>query len=172
MTKIGHNFPPPDELPLPEDVQPGPGWTERMLEMADHIGAYRTLLLVDRFGGMRIYIPADWTRGKSYEGKGSIRDVVGDKAARVLSEIYRREFFLVPTAKHALARARRHAVIASVRAGDISGADAAKMLKTTRPYLSHLVNGTDEGTEDGELPPRTGRGFPGQLDMFGDDQEA
>lgn len=172
MTKMGHNFPPPDELPIPEDVRPGPGWTERMLEMADHIGPYRTLLLIDRFGGMRIYIPADWTKGKRYEGKGSIRDVVGDQAAKILSEIYRREFFLVPTAKHALSRARRHAVIASVRAGDISGADAAKILKTSRPYLSYLVNETDEGMDGGEMPRRNGRGLAGQLDMFGEGEEA
>jgi hypothetical protein len=168
VSKIGHNFPPPDELPIPEDVQPGDGWTERMLEMADHIGPYRTLLLVDRFGGMRIYIPADWTKGKVYEGRGSIRQVAGDEAARILSDIYRREYIVVPTAKAAVARARRGAVIASVRQGDMSGAGAAKLLGTSRTYLSHLVNQTDEGLAPGETP-RSSHRHAGQPDLFGEE---
>jgi hypothetical protein len=168
VSKMGHNFRSADELPIPQDVQPGDGWTERMLEMADHIGAYRTLLLVDRFGGMRIYVPADWTKGKDYEGKGSIREVVGDEAARILSDIYRREYIVVPTAKTALARARRGGIIALVREGGITGADAAKLLKTSRTYLSYLVNQTDEGMAPGEAP-HSSRRHAGQPDLFGED---
>ena len=50
MNRPGHNFPPVDQLPIPENVQPGPGWTDQMREMADHIGAYPTMLIVDRYG--------------------------------------------------------------------------------------------------------------------------
>lgn len=171
MSKIGHNFPKPDDLPIPRDIQPDDSWTDRMLEMAEHIGPYRTLLLVDRFGGMRIYFPADHTRGKVYMGKGSIRDVVGDEAAEILSRVYRREFFLVPTGKTALARARRRDIIASVRAGDTTGAEAARILETSRPYLSYLVNQTDEGKDQGEQPRPGGRRDTAQPDLFGDEQD-
>jgi hypothetical protein len=168
MSKIGHNFPPSQALPIPEDVRPGPGWTERMLEMAEHIGAYRTLLLAQAFGGERIYIPADFRAGKVYPGRGSIREVVGDEAARILSDVYGREYFWFPTAKTALARARRAPVIASVRAGDISAADAARMVGISRTYIAHLLNETREGLADDELPARARR-CPGQMDLFAED---
>lgn len=168
MSRIGHNFPPMDGLPIPEDVQPGPGWTDRMVEMADHIGAYRTLLLVERFGGMRIYIPAEYDRGKVYEGKGSIRDVIGEEAAQTLSRVYRREFFQVPTARHAIARARRQGIIASVRARRITASEASRILGTSRTYLSHLVNQTEEGCADGDPPPCP-RTSSSQMDLFGDE---
>lgn len=173
MSRIGHNSFAAgiEELPIPEDVQPGPGWTEQMLEMADHIGAYRTLLLVDRFGGMRIYIPADPAKGKVYEGRGSIRDVVGVEAAKILSRVYRREYLSIPTARHALSRARRQGLIASVRSKDITASEAARRLGTTRSYMSHLVNRTDEGADEGEMPLRCGR-HAGQPDLFGDGDEA
>lgn len=170
--RIGHNSGAVDALPIPEDVRPGPGWTDQMLEMADHIGAYATLRLVDAFGGQRIYIPADPARGKVYPGIGSIRDVIGDEAAVMLSEVYRREYLLIPTAKYALAHARRSAIVANVREGRMTAADAVRMLKTSKSYLSHLVNHTDEGRdgEEGDLA-RTGRkSHPGQLHLFGDEE--
>jgi hypothetical protein len=119
-----------------------------MLEMADHIGAYMTLLLVDRFGGMRIYVPKDFTRGKVYRDRGSIREVIGDEAARKLSEIYTTEYLHIPTGRLALAQARRAPILAAVRAGRMSGNDAAKLLRTSRNYLARLVNQTREGMED------------------------
>jgi hypothetical protein len=166
VVEIDHNSfsAQPAEPPIPEDVRAGRGWTEQMLEMADHIGAYRTLLLVERFGGMRIYIPADPAKGKTYEGRGSIRDVVGDEAAGILSRIYRREYLSIPTARHALSRARRQGLIASARAKEITVAEAARELGTTRSYMSHLVNHTDEG-EDVGSPTRRGRPA-GQKDLF------
>jgi hypothetical protein len=118
-----------------------------MLEMADHIGPYATLLLVERFGGMRIYVPKDYAKGKSYPDRGSIREVVGEEAARKLSQIYCREYLAIPTGRTALARARRAPIIAAVRSGNMTGGDAARMLRVARPYLSHLVNHTAEGTD-------------------------
>jgi hypothetical protein len=117
-----------------------------MLEMADHIGPYATLLLVDRFGGMRLYVPADHSKGKVYEGRGSVLELIGEEAARQLSAVYRREYVMIPTARFALARARRAPTLAAVRAGRLSGADAARFLRVSRTYLSHLVNHTDEGS--------------------------
>lgn len=159
--RIGHNSGAVDALPIPEDVRPGPGWTDQMLEMADHIGAYATLCLVEAFGGQSIYVPADPKRGR-------IRDVIGAVAAEKLSFIYRREYLAVPTARYAISRARRQGLIASARAGDISVSEAARLLRTSRPYASHLVNKTDEGREEGELEPGCRRSIPGQMDLFGD----
>lgn len=143
---------------------------------------------------MRVYIPADYTRGKAYEGRGSIRQVIGDRAAEILSDVYRREYLLIPTAREALDRARRAPIIAAVRSGDMTATDAAKALSTSRPYMSYLVNQRDEWDlplhgedrarvlqalgrrdprdhpEDWEdVPCRGRRGLPGQMDLFGDE---
>lgn len=172
MSKIGHNFAAAHDLEIPKDVRPGPGWTPLMFEMAAHIGPYLTLVLVDRFGGQRIYFPVDPARGKFYQGIGSIQDVVGTQAAATLSHVYRREYVPIPTARHALRRARRQALIASARAGDITVSEAARKITTSRPYMSYLVNQTDEGAEGGEMPALQRQRSPGQMDMFGDEDDA
>jgi hypothetical protein len=160
MSSIGHNFPPPDQLPIPQDVRPDRFWTEQMLEMAEHIGAYCTLLIVDRYGGEQLYIPVDPSKSK-------LRDLIGAEAAATMSHVYGREVLQIPTAKHALARARRQAIIASVKAGDMSGGDAARILRTSRSYLAFLVNQSDEAAEGEDRRPS--RGHPGQLHLFGDE---
>jgi hypothetical protein len=45
------------------------------------------------------------------------------------------------------------------------------MIGTTRPYLSFLVNQTDEGAEDGDAPRRHGTASRNQMDLFGDADE-
>lgn len=171
MSNVAHRFAAAEELPIPQDAQVGPGWTAQMIEMADHIGAYATLLLIDRFAGMSLYIPADWTRGKVYDGRGSIREIVGDRAAQILSHVYRREYLELPTAHHAIARAKRAPIIAAVRQGRMTITEAARKLRSRRPYISQLVNQSDEGSEGaaGELPI-AGHRDPGQPDLFGDDE--
>jgi hypothetical protein len=164
---IGHNGA-PEDLPIPEDARPGPGWTEQMLEMADHIGAYRTLLLVDRFGGMRIYVPADPERGKSYPGKGSIRDCIGKDAAAKLSEIYRREYLSIPTARNALLRARRAPVLAKALEGEMTISEAARIVGTTRPFASQMVKELGEASEADPASERRRAERRAQFDMFGD----
>lgn len=168
MTKLAHDFAGAAALPLPDEIRPGPGWTEQMLEMADHIGAKATLQFVERFGGHKIYIPADPHNGKI---AGTIRDAIGAHATAILCRVYRREYIEVPAARYALARARRHAVIAAVRAGDISVMDAALILKTRRTYLSFLVNQTDEGLPSDGAPHRSAHRMPGQMDLFGADED-
>lgn len=130
-----------DDIPLPQDVVPGPGWTGQMREMAAHIGPYATLLVVDRFGGQDVYIAADPARNV-------LRDLIGADKAAIMSRVYRRERLQIPTAKLALRRARRQPVIAMARAGDISIAKAAQILKSQRSYVSWLVNHGDEGDVD------------------------
>lgn len=129
-----------DTLAIPQDIRVGEGWTSQMREMADHIGAYATLMVCEHFGGQDVYIAADPDRNV-------LRDVIGPEKARIMSQVYRRETIAVPMARLALARARRGAVIALARRGEITIRAAAQVLKTTRSYMSHLVNHGDEGDD-------------------------
>jgi hypothetical protein len=126
-----------------------------MLEMSDFIGPYATVLMVKAFGGQRIYIPADHLRGKRYRGIGTIVDVIGEDAAAELSKIYRREYVWLPKGKAVMARARRAPFLAAIRAGLMSATLAARILGTSRTYMSHLVNATDEGTAVEPAPPQS-----------------
>ncbi|HEX8224500.1 MAG TPA: hypothetical protein VF605_11850 [Allosphingosinicella sp.] len=170
MSKYGDDFRKGASLVIPEDIQPGPGWTEQMLELADHIGNRATLQLVERFGGEQLYVPVDPHSG---DVAARIREVIGARATEILCKVYRREFIEIPAAKYALARAQRHDIIAAVRSGDISVSRAARILGTSRTYLSFLVNQTDEGTEGaGWSASRSGTvRLPGQLDLFGEPED-
>ena len=168
MSRLGHkSFFAGAELPIPEDASPGPGWTEQMLEMAAHIGPYRTLQLVECFGGSRIYVPQDPTRAKSY---ASVVDCIGAAAADKLSKIYGREYLEVPTARYAVARAKRAPLLAEVRAGRVTVSDAARRLKSSRPYVSYLINDTDEGKRRaGSIPLPPPERDPAQIELFGEE---
>ncbi|MEA3017340.1 MAG: hypothetical protein QOI38_2062 [Sphingomonadales bacterium] len=160
--RIGHNSS-LDQLPIPEDVRPGPGWTEQMVEMADHIGPYKTMLIVEKYGGQQIYISADPARNV-------LRDLIGAAAAATMSHVYRRERLEIPTAKYAVARARRRSLIARCRANELTITEAARILGTSRTYLSELVNNSDEATDDEAEPPRGRYDIPGQMQLFGEDE--
>jgi hypothetical protein len=151
-----------DELPIPENVTPGPGWTSQMVEMADHIGPYATLLFVERYGGQQLFFTQSFV-------DGDLARLIGQEAAQTLREVYRGERVLMPTAKQAVAYAKRQPILAAVRAGDLTGQEATRILKTSRTYVSHLLNNTSEGT--GVTPPpefrsRRRRIDPRQIDMF------
>ena len=87
-----------DELPIPADVRPGPGWTQQMTEMADHIGAYTTLCIVARYGGTQVYIGRDPARSPFAE-------VVDAATAAAIADIYGGNRLLVPVGRVAIARA-------------------------------------------------------------------
>jgi hypothetical protein len=72
----------------------------------------------------------------------------------------------VPVGRAALDEARRAGVIAAIREKKMTIADAVPILKTSRSYLSHLVNGTSEGEEAAPYVPKRSRVDPRQLDMF------
>lgn len=167
MSRIGHNFAAAGELPIPEDVQVTSLWPPLLVEMAAHLGPYCTLLLADALGGRRIYIPADADRGKSYDGIGSLTDILGSAGARILSDIYGREYLDLPKARAALAEARRGPIIAQIRAGEMTVAEGAIRLDTTRQNLSRLINRGDQAQLGGTA--RRIAGAAGQLDMFGED---
>lgn len=155
-----------DDIPIPPDVVPDSSWSARMLEMADHIGPYATLRIVEAFGGEKRYITADPL-------KNPFRELIGDEAAAILSQVYRREYYSVPVCGTALRRARRAGVLAAVRDKSITAADAARILRTSRTYLSYLVNQTSEGNNVVPFTPRIRtRVDPRQLDIFACDPEA
>jgi hypothetical protein len=145
-------------IPIPADVEPGPGWCAMMREMANHIGARATLMIVERHGGESLYIPAD-------ASKNPFLPLIGAQKAKALSWVYRRETITIPTARYALARARRAPILAAARAGDITVGDAARALGVRRDYASKLLNKSDEGTTARPItrPVRDDR----QIDMFG-----
>lgn len=126
------------ELPIPQDVRPGRGWCPLMREMADHIGAYDTLVIVEAFGGRKVYVPADASRSP-------FLPLIGMEKAQTLSWVYRRETLELPTGGYALARARRAGILASVREGSLTVSQAARILGVRRDYASRLIARTDEG---------------------------
>lgn len=148
-----------EDIPIPTDVRVTRRWTEQMCEMAAHIGPYRTLLVIDTLGGQEIHVPSKPERNR-------LAEVIGDEGAIIMSRIYGGNLLRVPVGKPALNEARRAGVIAAIRANRMSIAAAAPILRTSRSYLSHLVNATDEGEDAVPLVPRRPRHDPRQLDMF------
>lgn len=153
----GGELPRLDQLPIPVDVVPGPGWTAQMREIADHIGAYATLRIIAAFGGRQVYVSRD-------PAASPFREVIAGEEASILADVFGGNRLLVPVGRVPLARARRAVVIAAVRARRVTGADAARILGTSRTYLSHLVNETDEGREIGAT--ERAKALPAQLDLF------
>lgn len=136
------------DFPIPQEARSGgPGWGAQMIEMADHIGARATLLICENFGGRNVYIPLDPALNPFIE-------IIGEKKAAIISQVYPRERLAIAAAKIALNMARRAGVIAAVRAGQLSLADAAIIMGTDHTYASHLLNHTDEGVgvAPAELP--------------------
>jgi hypothetical protein len=152
-------LPEPVELTIPRDVAPGPGWSAQMREMAEHIGAYETLLICDRYGGQEIYIPADASRNP-------FLPLIGAAKARTLSWVYRRDTLAIPTAGYALRYARRAGLMAALRAGRVTVADAARILSLRRDYVSKLLNQTGEGSDAPPAPIGLPRADPRQITIF------
>lgn len=155
-----------EDLPIPEGVRPGPGWTDAMVEMADHIGAYAVMQIVERFGGLEIYVPLDPARGV-------LAEVIGTHKAAIMSETYGRERLSVPVAAYALRHARRQGIVAAVRAKQLSLTEGAAILRTSRTYLSGIVNATDEGREaPPHVPSRRPPSQPELFDEIGEHEQA
>lgn len=150
------------DLPIPKDARVTRRWTEQMCEMAAHIGAYRTLLVIDALAGQVVKIPKRMEFNR-------LEAVIGKDGAEIMSRIYGGNVLQVPVGRAALNEARRAGVIAAIRARKMTIADAVPILETSRSYISHLVNQTSEGSDAAVyVPPRRGRDDR-QLDMFGGD---
>ncbi|WP_454280232.1 hypothetical protein [Sphingomonas sp. Marseille-Q8236] len=135
------------DLPIPNDVRPGRGWTPFMLEMAAHVAPKHVLTLVDRFGGQVVYVPI------AVE-KSPFLDVLPMDTVATIARVYGREKLDIPTAREALARARRAPVIAAVRAGRLTRNEAARMIGSSRRYVAYLANQTNEADDAPVFVPR------------------
>lgn len=151
-----------DDMPIAADVRPGKGWTPQMIEMAEHIGAYATLLISQAFGGQGLYIPLD-------PEKNMFRDVIGPEKAAIVSQVYGGERLIIPLAHAAIHRAKRAPIVAAVRARELTIGEAAIVLKMRRDNLSRLVNASDEALDTPPLRLGRRKGDPRQMDMFADD---
>jgi hypothetical protein len=148
-----------DELPIPTDVRVTNKWTDQMREMEAHIGAFRTLQIIDALGGQQIDIPSDPANNR-------MASVIGDEGAAIMSRIYGGNKLWVPVGRAALNEARRGGIIAAIRARKMTIAEGAPILKTSRSYLGYLVNKTDEGEEVAPYVPKRSRHDPRQIEMF------
>lgn len=147
------------DIPIPLDVRPTKGWTEQMVEMADHIGAYATMQIVAHFGGQTVYIPVN-------PSGNPFRDLIGPAKAEIISRVYGPYKFQVPTARHAVNLARRGGVLRLVRQREMTARDAAIILGTSRSYLSHLLKSDEDAAPPALLPRKAAPVDPRQIDIF------
>ena len=146
------------DLPIPKDARVTSKWPAQMVEMADHIGAYPTLMVIDHFGGQQVRVPLDPDRNP-------FRDVLGPDLAATFSRVYGGNELELPVAKPARDEARRAPVLASVRNKDMSVREAAKILGTARTYVAQLVNRSREAV-NAEPLRRPSRSDDRQIDLF------
>ena len=131
------------DLPIPTDAVQNRYWTDAMCEMAAHIGPVATLQIVDVFGGLELYIPVNPERCAAYT-------VIGADKCAILCAIYTSERLPIPVGASAVRYAKIAPILAGVRARQISLTDAVVILKaagikTSRSYLSGIINKTDQG---------------------------
>lgn len=146
------------DLPIPADAQVTRKWPAQMVEMADHIGAYHTLRLIDAKGGEQVRVPRDPERSP-------FRGVLDARLCRVMAQVYGANELELPVGRAVLNEARRAPVLASVRNGDMTVREAARILGTARTYVSELVNRTAEAS-GAEPLRRPKRGDDRQIEMF------
>ena len=125
-------------LPIPPDVTETAYFSPLMLDLAGHIGVYDTLRLCDAFGGRYLYLAL---RGP----KDELVDLLGRDKAELMCRIYGLETLLVPTARAALAHARRAPILRQVMSGERSAHDAAAMIDTSVEYIYKLVKQLRDG---------------------------
>jgi hypothetical protein len=127
--------PPLSDLPIPQDVAVDETWCWTLHEMADHMGAFAVLQLVDQIGGLQLYIP------KSADG-WFVSDIIGRAAADILAHIYIGEKLDLPVGRTELFGARAGPLIAAIRADQMTYTEAAFALHTSRKHIWHLVKRT------------------------------
>lgn len=160
----GEAAPGEGDLPIARDVTPNRHWTDSMREMAAHIGAYETMLIVDRFGGM----PLLTTKNPELCGAWPL---IGAEKTRILCKVYVREAIQVPVAHAAIRHAKMQGVVAAIRARRLTLSEAVMVLReggvrTSTIRLNKLVNQTDEGLGIDPWTPRRSATDPAQTSIF------
>lgn len=152
---------PASPLPIPEDVSETVHFSPLMHDIASHIGVHDTLRLCDAMGGRYLYLAL---RGP----REDLVQLLGRDKAETMCRIYGLETLLVPTARAALAYARRKPVLLRFMAGEITAAAAAELIDTSIEYIYKLAKQEREGLiERGLPPPRRARIVdPRQTDLI------
>lgn len=149
------------DLPIPDDVRPDRSWSELMLHMAAHIGPRATLALCDRHGGRVLAVSPNTVE--------RLADVLTPVERTNFAHAFAGERLSIPVASRPILHAKRAGIVAAVRAGRLTGADAAVICRTPRRHISKLVNQTQEGSDAAPIVPLPQRAHdPRQLDMFAD----
>lgn len=149
-----------DDLPIPADVTVGAYWAPLMVEIADHIGAHATLRLIARFGGENIRISRAMRRNPFVE-------VIGEEAATIFCKAFHGEKLDLPVGRSALWHARAAPLLARVRAGDLTIADASRILRVARTRIHALLaQGDAAGAPPRRRRRRGAEPDPRQIDMF------
>lgn len=144
------------DLPIPEDAVVDETWCETMRTMAEYIGAYDTLRLVDALGGLNVRFALN-PRPNS-----RVVQAVGMDLARRIGQFYNDNKMNLPVGHKALKRARLRPILTKVRTGEMSTQEAAILTRLTRNCISNYVRkGYDR--LPGELPKRKD---DRQFDMF------
>ena len=146
------------DLPIPADVKPTHKWPAQLVEISDVIGPCAALRLIDRFGGQQVRVPKDPERSP-------FREVLDARQVKIMAQIYGNDRLELPVARAALDEARRAPILASVRNGDMTVREAAKIIGTARTYVAQLVNRSDEAC-DAQPLRRPKRGDDRQIEMF------
>lgn len=132
------------DIPIPPNIRPDESWPPSLVEVADHVGAYNALLLVERFGGDRFRVASDYKLSPLFA-------IWPPSVVEHFHFNFAHELFWVPTAKTALNRARRGAVLAAVRAGTLTGNDAAVILETSRRQVGTMLHYYGEGLDSAPI---------------------
>lgn len=151
------------DIPIPDDVQPDTSWSQLLLEIAEIIGPRDTLRLVDAIGGREVYFAKS---GPMPE----LLQLFGNEKAEALNYHFMGDWFELPTAKLALTRARRGAIIAAVRDEKMTAGQGASILNIGTRYMRHLVKRGEEGQDAVPLLLKR-KVDPRQIDMFPDNND-
>ena len=151
-----------DDFPIPEDVKADPKWPPIMLDMAAHVGAHATLLIVDTYAGQEVYVPLDVTRSP-------FRDIVDEQRVATMAHVFGRQRIRIPAGRLQLDKARRAGIVAAIRADKMTISEGAAIIRMPRRHMETLIKKTDEATDAEPVAmlvrPRDTR----QLEMFGEE---
>lgn len=151
----------PAELPIPAEVEETTYFCPLMVELAAHIGVRDTLRLCEAYGGRYLYLSL---RGP----REDLVKLLGQEKASTMCRIYGLETLLIPTARAALAHARRAPILRRALTNEITPSEAADMIGTSIDYVYQLLQQLRTGyARRGEpLPPKVRKADPRQIDLI------
>lgn len=146
-----------DDLPIPSDATVGTGWSPMMVEIADHIGPYATLKLLERCGGDHFRVSARRVHPR-------FADAIGEEAAELFCKAFDGSKIDLPTGHAAIWRAKALPILERVRCNALTIADAARILRVARTRIHAVLV---EQEKAGAPKRRKGKLVdPRQIDMF------